>query len=133
MYLKKLTRNQKELFLEFAYNLACFDGEYCQSEKDMLESYGNEMQIEVNTSEFSKSNDEVIDALNENCDEKIKKIVIFEAIGLALVDGKYVEKEKELICLAQEKFGIDKKFIDETEAVLKEYISLQNKINALVI
>ena len=71
--------------------------------------------------------------MQAECGEREKKIVIFEAIGLAMSDGDYDQTEKEFINSTMLKFGIEESFNRECEDVLNEYIEFQNKLNRLVI
>lgn len=133
MYLAILNNKQKQLFLEFAYYLAAIDGDYSDSEKLMMESYCHEMRVSFNIDELGKSIDDVINEMQAECGEREKKIVIFEAIGLAMSDGDYDQTEKEFINSTMLKFGIEESFNRECEDVLNEYIEFQNKLNRLVI
>lgn len=133
MYLGILNKEQKQLFLEFAYHLASIDGEYSDSEKQIMESYCHEMKESFNTDDVQKSIEEVINKIQVECGEREKKIVIFEAIGLAMSDGNYDETEKEFIYSTMLKFGLEESFNRECENVLNEYIEFQNKLNNLVI
>lgn len=133
MYLSMLSRNQKELFLELAYQLAFADKDYSENEKNMMKAYCQEMQLPEKVEEFSKGLNEIIDDLNAECSETEKKIVLFEIVGFALVDGNYDENEKCLIRSVQKKFEIEPEYINNCEKILEEYISFQTKINTLVL
>lgn len=133
MYLALLKTEEKELFLELAYNLACSDADYSKEEQVMMDSYCHEMQIGFDIKNMVRTTEEIIDKINENSDEKVKKIFAFELIGLAMVDGNYDDSERELIKKLGDKFGIKDGLSKEFEEILKEYFAFQNKINRLIL
>lgn len=133
MYLSIFNEKQKILFLEFANKLAASDGNLSMSEKTLLDSYRHEMQIPVDFYVANRSNERIINDVISECGTREKKIMIFEAVGLALIDGKYSELEKNLISMYAEKLEIDSDFICECESILLKYIELQNSLNSLVI
>lgn len=134
MYLSLLREDEKNLFLELAYEVSNIDGDFGEAEKIMIDSYCEEMKI-VNNIDFDyKSHAEEIEKnIIENCGMRTKKIIIFEIVGLAMSDGKYDVEEKEYISKLAEKFMIDNDYIYKCENVIDEYMSFQNRINMLVI
>ncbi len=133
MYLALLNENQKKLFLGLAYNLASMDGDYSEQEKQMIDSYCMEMHIEFNDSIVDKEVNNIVNEMNETCNEQLKRVIIFESIGLAMSDGKYDEKEKDFIVMMTKTFGIDSNFVEHSEKLLTEFIKIQLNINNLVI
>ena len=133
MYLSLLKPEEKSLFLGLAYELASADGSYSNEEKLIIESYCNEMQIEFNKELMVNSIDEILKKIVEISDDRTKKIIIFEVIGLAMVDGTYAESEKSMILNMEKLFGIGNSFVKRCENVLYEYIQLQEKINKLIL
>lgn len=133
MYLAKLSKEEKELFLGIAYNLVYIDGVYSTEEQEMMDEYCHEMQIEFKQETMTKPIEELIDVIKNKCDIKVKKIVVFEAVGLAMVDGNYDDDERTFILNMQKEFGIDKEFEKQCETILQEYIKFQERINELVI
>lgn len=133
MYLAQLTESQKHLFLGLAYHIASADGDYSDDEKLMMESYCAEMNIAFDPNNLSTQPDEIIAKIKAECGERARKIMIFELIGLAMVDHNYDDAERVIINTAMDKLGIDKSFGVQCEKLLNEYIEFQNKINALVL
>lgn len=133
MYLSMLNEKQKENFLELAYQMAFIDNSLDEKEKIMLESYCNEMQISVPEVICGGSIDEIIESMKKECTEVEKKIVLFEILGLALLDGNYDEGEKKLVEDISKEFGMEEGFLQEVEKTLMEYIELQDRMNMLVI
>ena len=133
MYLSMLNEKQKENFMELAYQMAFIDNNFSEKEKIMIESYCEEMHISVPEAIREESVDEIIESMRRECTVVEKKIVIFEILGLALMDGNYDDAEKMLIEKITKAFELEGAFLRESEKVLKNYIELQGRVNALVI
>lgn len=95
MYLNMLNQNQKQLFLNLAYRIADSDNDFSEKEQEIIKSYCIEMQIEDKHETDNKDINYIIEKINNSCDFKAKKIFVFEAIGLALVDSVYNSEEKD--------------------------------------
>lgn len=133
MYLSILNNEEKALFLGLAYKMATSDGEYSVEEQATISDYCLEMQIPFDESTTVKSIDNIISELNTKSDVRVKKIVVFEAIGLAMADNNYDEGERNIVNQMISAFDLDSEFSIECEQVIKEYISFQNRINKLVL
>lgn len=133
MFLSALNKEGKELFLELAFNIAMIDGVYSDEEKVLMDCYCQEMQITFNKENMTKSTDEIIKEINNKCDSRSKKIMIFEAIGLGMVDGDFDGDERAIILKMLEEFNIDVKYASECENTIKEYLEFQTKLNKIVI
>ena len=133
MYLATLSLEQKQLFMEFAYRLACIDGEYSNMEVMTMDVYRQETGIEFDENSVTRSADEIISRLAEVCDARELRIIVFEMMGLALADGKYDEKEKRLFSDMMVRFGLDAGFANDCKKVLEDYFVLQNRINEIVL
>ncbi len=133
MYLSLLSEKEKKLFLGLAYKLSSIDGEFSEEEKIMIDSYCMEMHIKHEKEIQNMSLHNIIKDLSNIKDLKIKKIIVFEAIGLAMSDRKYDEEERELILNLANNFKIEEKFIIQSEELLYKFINNQLEINALVL
>ena len=134
MYLSLLKPEEKDAFLKLAYNLSNVDGSFGLEEKVVIESYRNEMNFEFDIEKYAGADsDDIINDFLNVCDERSKKIIVFELIGLAMADNKYDDKEKKLIELLSEKYGLDGEFVERCNQAILEYISFQNKLNTLII
>lgn len=133
MYLIKLNDEKKKLFLGLAYNLASADGNFSEEEHQMIKSYFKEMEKEFDLNEINTSMDYIINNLYNTCDITEKKIIIFEALGLALVDGTYDTSERSILENVSEKLGLSEKFTQDCEKILREYIEFQKKINQMIV
>lgn len=133
MYLAILSEEEKELFLGLAYNLAAIDGEYSDEERTMIAGYCQEMQIEFDEERAVKSVDELLGRIKAISDDRTKKIIVFEAIGLAMADGKYYENERKLVDKMEKEFGIEAGFSEKCESIINEYLVFQKKTNQLIL
>ncbi len=124
MFLSLLNEKQKLLFLGLVYDLASFDGDYSDAEKLMISSYCQEMQMKFDQNNVVKSSNEIIESMNAECGVREKKIIVFEAIGLALTDNNYDVSEKEFIASMISKLNIEKDYDVKCENVLRDYISI---------
>lgn len=133
MYLSLLKEEQKRVFLELAYEIAFLDNDLSEEERIMIESYCNEMQMEVPPFIRARSMTEFIETIKEGWGEREKKIILFEIIGLAMIDSNYDEEERKSIISMTEIFGLTDEFRDECEILLKEYFEMQSRMNTLVL
>ena len=133
MYLGLLNEKEKKMFLDFAQYVSASDGNVGVEETETLKAYCVEMNISTQFEKPIKTVDNVIEEINSLCDDRSKKIIIFELIGLALSDNSYDIAEKNLINSAIESFNMDKNYIQECEKIISEYISFQNRVNALIL
>lgn len=106
MFLCELNKNEAVAFIGLVEELAKIDKEFEKNEKQLIEDYLDELSI--SKEEFVAM--EVDESLNvlENSTERCKKIIYFELVGLALVDGTFDGVEEELLGKIANKFGITK-------------------------
>lgn len=133
MYLSTLTNEEKVLFLGLAFDLASSDGDYSAEEQAIVQGYCYEMQIEFDENTMIKPSDEIIQEISRISSQRTKKIIVFEAIGLAMADNNYDDNERSIISGMEKSFGLDEKYGIACEKAISEYILLQNSINNLVI
>lgn len=133
MYLALLNKDQKEMFLGLAYNLSNIDGDYSSSEQQMIESYCGEMNIEYSDSIAKVELNTIMENINKIFDNKSIKIVLFELIGLAMVDNNFDETEHAFLNSIQNLFSVDSEFMSKAENYIKNYLDLQLNINTLIL
>lgn len=122
MYLSILTEKEKQLFLNLAYTLAYSDGEFGDEEKLLLDAYCNEMGTTFDRPETAVSLNELLESLKRDIFENNRKVVYFELLGLAVVDGKYSEEEKKVMDTIREIFGLSREFADQCYDFLTQYL-----------
>ena len=85
MYLNLLNEEAKEVFLDLCINLAESDDDFCQKEKNLIDQFCQEMNIKHRYM-AKLSLDKSLNRLNELCDERGKRAVTAEIIGLVIAD-----------------------------------------------
>lgn len=94
MYLNSLDCVEKELFLELALNACYANGELDPNEKVMMDQYGSEMGIKINSYKPLKTQIQVLEDLKSiKAIETLRKIYI-EITALMMVDG-VIDKDEE--------------------------------------
>lgn len=91
MFLNELNKEEALSFLNLVNIFANVDSVLAKEEKRLIEDYRSELNIK----EEALSNlgyDDLMEELHKSSD-RVKKIIYFELVGLALVDGEYGDKE----------------------------------------
>ena len=127
MYLSVLNDKEKVLFLELVYGIAISDGEYCAKEQAIISGYCQEMQISFDENVTLKPVDDIIKELNAESNDTVKKIVVFEAIGLAMSDNNYDDGERKIISKMESVFKLAPDFGQKCEKILNEYIFFKRR------
>lgn len=133
MFLSLLATAQKKMFMSMAFIMASSDGVLSENERLVIESYSTEMNMEVKMEEADKEFAHVLSEINTYCEIREKKIIVFELIGLAMVDGNYDEGERKLVRSAIENWGLNDEFGDFCEKKLNEYLKLQEELTAAIL
>lgn len=91
MFLKELNKKEAAAFVSLIENLSKADNVYAECEKALIDSYVEELSLDSKdriTLPFEAS----VKELNE-ASSRIKNIIYFELVGVALLDGAYEEQE----------------------------------------
>ncbi|MBB6623399.1 hypothetical protein [Clostridium gasigenes] len=137
MFLNELNENEATAFINVVSEFANVDNTFAKEEKEVLEGYLKDLKLTkdiIGKLNFDKS----LQTLNESKD-RIKKIVYFELIGLALVDGEYGDKEVEFLDNIAKQFGISRTkriafanyFYNFTDVYKFSVVESENKIELL--
>lgn len=133
MYLQLLKENEKKFFLSLANAVSLLDGILGDEEQQMLDSYCTEMGVSNRLLQEIIPLDNAINSLVNETSLLTKKIIIFELVGLAMSDGSYDKVEKDFIISLIHKFGLTNDYLSKCQTYISDYISLQSKINTLVV
>lgn len=95
MFLKELNNKESVAFINLVNEFANIDHVLAREEKRLIKDYLKELNLEKEKVGVL-SYDEAIDIL-KNSKERTKRIIYFELIGLALVDGNYGEVEVDFL------------------------------------
>ena len=132
MFLHTMTDKQKNLFMKLGIKAAEANGIVELEEKNMLKAYGIEMGIKP-IYETDSNTEDIIAELNEICDDKTKRIIVFEVLGIMMSDSEYDEKEKAFVNEIISAFSIPSDQKDEMLGLLKEYANVFKKISNLIL
>ena len=88
----KLNREEREKFFELIYKLASCDGVFREEEQELIEGCRRELDIRDNPDTGSFEN--LADYFGR-CDDRVKKIVLFEVCGIILADNEVGENEQK--------------------------------------
>lgn len=106
MFLNELNKKESIAFINLVTLLAQTDNSYSEKEKELIADYKNELSLKDETLE-SLSFEAAIKELN-NSTPRIKNIIYFELVGLALIDGVYEDSEIDYLNKLASSFNISK-------------------------
>lgn len=95
MFLKELNNEEAVSFVNLLDQFANIDNEVAREEKRLIEGYVKELGLEKDKVGIL-SYDDIVAVLKKS-KERIKRIIYFELIGLALVDGNYGDVEVDYL------------------------------------
>ena len=101
MFLKEFNKEEAKAFINLVNQFANVDDNFAKEEEKLIKEYKNELNIEEDY-DLVLAYDDVISILRRSS-ERIKKIVYFELVGLALIDGNYEDIEVDFL----DKIAID--------------------------
>ena len=127
MFLNQLNQNEKEAFMSLSVHVANANGILANEEKEMIQEYCREMGIDSFDEKDIASMDNVL-AVFEQSDLRIKKIVLFEILGLAYADGEYEDSEDNFVMRFAAELGLNNNTVKEQKDLLVEYLEILKKI-----
>jgi tellurite resistance protein len=92
MFLHELNKKESIVFINLVREFANIDEIFAKEEENLIEEYIKELELDGD--EIYKLTLEEVEELLKESSERAKKIIYFELVGLALVDGEYEHKEK---------------------------------------
>lgn len=101
MFLKEFNKEESKAFINLVNQFANVDDNLVKEEEKLIKEYKKELNIEEDY-DLVLAYDDVISILRRSS-ERIKKIVYFELVGLALIDGNYEDIEVDFL----DKIAID--------------------------
>lgn len=128
MFLNELSNEEKENFIFLAVEAANANGELADEEYLMLQEYCREMGIVYLNVDETHKLDNIISVFSISS-KRIKKIVVFELLGLLAADGAFDEKERTFLTKFSNGIGITSNEVNVLQKLLKEYLSMSTKIS----
>ena len=95
MFLNRLEKEEKIAFLELAHYVARSDNDFSLSQKDIINNYCIEMQIE--NIEFNVNKFDIYNTLGKITNKKSQKIVLLEIMALIYSDNFLHEEERKVL------------------------------------
>ncbi len=132
MFLSMLDKEKKDLFCNLAYNIVIADGIFDNDEKRMIESYSSEIGYKISFECMIDDYEDVIERLARITSLNEKRCIVFECIGLAMIDSEYAEKEKMIIHKMLDIFNISYDYEEGCIRELREYFAFQKRLNCFV-
>lgn len=131
MFLNQLNQKEKEMFMSLSVHVANANKIFADEEKEMIQGYCREMGLVSFDAKDAISMEDVLAAFRQS-DLHIRKVVVFEILGLAYADGKYEDSEDDFIRQFAEAIGLSKETVAEYEKLLVEYLGILKKIVQIV-
>lgn len=95
MFLSELSTNEAAAFLSLVSQFAKVDDTFAKEEKRLIDEYLEELNLKEEDIR-NLSYEDIMNVLKKS-KNRIKSIVYFELVGLALVDGEYGDKEIDFL------------------------------------
>ncbi|MBS5986797.1 hypothetical protein [Clostridium paraputrificum] len=95
MFLSELNTEESNAFLSLVTQFAKVDETFAKEEKRLIDEYLDELNLKEEDIK-NLSYEEIINVLKKS-KNRIKSIIYFELVGLALVDGEYGDKEIDFL------------------------------------
>lgn len=105
MFLCELNQKERVAFVNLVEVFAKVDQVFEKEEKELIEDYLGEFTLEKEV--IGTLNLEEIKETFKNSTERVKKIVCFELVILALVDGEYEDEEIDFLKEFAKAIGVD--------------------------
>lgn len=131
MFLNQLNQKEKETFMSLSVHVANSNGILADEEKEMIQEYCREMGLDSFNVKDAVPMEDVLTVFKQS-DLHIRKIVLFEILGLAYADGEYEDTEDDFIIQFATAIGLNKETLEEQETLLVEYLEILKKIVQIV-
>lgn len=131
MFLNQLNQKEKETFMSLSVHVANSNGILADEEKEMIQEYCREMGLDSFNVKDAVPMEDVLTVFKQS-DLHIRKIVLFEILGLAYADGEYEDTEDDFIIQFATAIELNKETVEEQETLLVEYLEILKKIVQIV-
>ena len=132
MYLKYLTTEEKNMFINLTVHAAKANGVVEDEEIYLMGEYCKEMGIEFDWEKSDVSMKEITEVIKKSSMNH-KKIMIFELIGFMYAEGEFDRDEKIFVLNFSNNIGMEKEKLAELIAVVSKYVKVVNDISEIVL
>jgi hypothetical protein len=128
MFLKTLNEEEKKDFLELAVRLSISDNDFADSEKEMIEEYKYEMNVEFDEKSVRLNKDisELISSFSDTDNDKLNMIFI-ELMALGMADEKMEISEKNILSQFMKQYGLTQDYWEKVESWLQKLSSVYSE------
>ena len=126
MYLSKLSKNQKKLFLEICTSLSKIDSDFAEEEKNIIDQLCEEMMIDPKY-EPSIDAEKAINKIASISNPTEKRMIVVELLGIVVADKKIASEEKEFMKKLCVVFNLEEKELDEAINLVNELYDTYSK------
>lgn len=130
MFLNRLKKKEKNAFLELAHHVARSDSDFSDDEKNIIDKYCMEMQIE--NIKFDDKKFDIYDTLSKFKSQSSKKIVVLELMALIYSDDFLSESERVVLEKILEEFDLSYNLSIVYTEWAKTMLSLYKQGHALI-
>ena len=125
MFLQIMNTEERAKFLEFIYKVANIDGDFAEEEQEIINSYKNELGLY----EISDTSDiDGLIAFFSTKSDVLKKIVLFETIGLINADDKIKKEEEAILKNMTCSFGLDIEVVNRINSIAKKMQEVYDEV-----
>lgn len=132
MFLNYINYECREDVMDLAIYVALANKVIEKSEEESLNQYFHELGLEKRELAPKNSLEETIKKITLNTNFKEKKMIMFELVALAYVDGECDDKEEKLLSEIIKSFGIKNEDIDSMNLLIIKLRNIYNEIGELL-
>ena len=125
MFLHVMSDEEKGKFLEMVYKIANIDGKFADEEQEIINSYKSETGVSVIP---DTDNIDGLISYFSGTSDTLKKIILFEIVGLINAEDKIEKEEKLILDKLTEKFGLSEGNIEKIKSVAEKLKEVYDEI-----
>lgn len=131
MFLNQLNQREKEAFISLSIHAGKANGVLEENEIVMVREYCQEMELPMyDDKDIAPLSD--VYGVFKSSDERIKKIVLLEVLGLIYADGNYDEDEKSFVTNFAEAISLSEPTVEDLTIAIKDYLNVLKRISELI-
>ena len=127
MFLKRLSAEQKELFLDLCIHASTSNNNFTPDEKGKVIEYCEEMHIEIRF-DAQTSLAEASERLSEISTEQELRMIVLETAALLISDNTYDDDERNFFESLVKKLGMTKEDTDSVFEMLRDLSAVYQRI-----
>lgn len=132
MFLYLLKEENKARFIELCRYASEADEIVEEKEIETINAYCREMGVTEKVPPVRRGLEVVLSELHNETDEREKRIILFEILGLMLADEQYTETEEQFVLKVIQTFGLDRQAVGNMCSLLEIYKVVYKQVYAAV-